>query len=205
MIYDVFGYSSQVLQGADILASRGYCVFMPDFFKGQPAPLSWMPMPDESGKEPTADEESLDKFCEGPGNTDRMKEKVRILVERIQTTQPAITKWGLIGYCWGGYVSNFLLGASSPFSACVQLHAGWPGKEIAESVIVPILALNSKDEPETQYAHFKPHLKVEARFEHFPTMLHGWMSARGDLQKSEVLKAFQKGYDMLVEWFDRFL
>jgi len=67
-------------------------------------------------------------------------------------------------------------------------------------VSVPLLALCSKDEPESEYAHFKPALSVEHRFEHFPEMVHGWLSARADLSKEEVRQDFQCGYDMVIDW-----
>jgi hypothetical protein len=45
VIYDIFGYFEQTLQGADILAhsdsEHKYKVFMPDWFKGSPAAIEW--------------------------------------------------------------------------------------------------------------------------------------------------------------------
>jgi hypothetical protein len=45
VIYDIFGYFPQTLQGADILSTadkdHSYQVFMPDFFEGQPADIAW--------------------------------------------------------------------------------------------------------------------------------------------------------------------
>lgn len=45
VIYDIFGYFPQTLQGADIMSSsddhQKYKVVMPDWFKGEPAPLEW--------------------------------------------------------------------------------------------------------------------------------------------------------------------
>jgi dienelactone hydrolase len=42
VIYDIFGFFPQTIQGADILAaSEEYQVFMPDFFEGQPADIAW--------------------------------------------------------------------------------------------------------------------------------------------------------------------
>lgn len=47
IIYDIFGYFPQTIQGADILAygdkENQYQVFMPDFFEGSPADISWYP------------------------------------------------------------------------------------------------------------------------------------------------------------------
>lgn len=42
VIYDIFGYFDQTLQGADILAysdKQKYKVYMPDWFKGKPCPI----------------------------------------------------------------------------------------------------------------------------------------------------------------------
>lgn len=53
IIYDIFGFFPQTLQGADILAhgdkEHHYQVFMPDFFDGKPADISWYP-PDTKEK-----------------------------------------------------------------------------------------------------------------------------------------------------------
>jgi len=53
LAYDIFGFSSQIPQGADILAvgdkDHEYLVFMHDFFDGKPADISWYP-PDNSKK-----------------------------------------------------------------------------------------------------------------------------------------------------------
>ncbi|KAF2171877.1 hypothetical protein M409DRAFT_18109 [Zasmidium cellare ATCC 36951] len=200
IIYDVFGYSYQILQGADFLASQGYKVFMPDFFGENPAPMTWMPMPDASGKEPPVNDKALDDFCEGPGNTEQTVEKVLRLRQRLQADDSRIQQWGLLGYCWGGYVANFLLDLKSPFGACVELHPGFPAKEVAEKVARPILALCSKDEPKETYAHFKPHVRTEFKVVHFSNMVHGWLSARGDLYRPEVQKEYQRGYEMVAEF-----
>jgi dienelactone hydrolase len=43
VVYDIFGYFDQTVQGANLLAHSGkYQVFMPDFFGGKPAEMSWM-------------------------------------------------------------------------------------------------------------------------------------------------------------------
>jgi hypothetical protein len=45
IIYDIFGFRPQTMQGADILAFSDpvhqYQVFMPDFFEGKPAEVTW--------------------------------------------------------------------------------------------------------------------------------------------------------------------
>lgn len=47
VIYDIFGFKDQTIQGADILATSDkenqYKVFMPDFFEGKPVDISDYP------------------------------------------------------------------------------------------------------------------------------------------------------------------
>jgi dienelactone hydrolase len=99
IIYDIFGYSYQILRGADKLAQH-YRVFMPAFFGEDPAPLSWMPF------DGPADEQKLDDFCEGPGETQKTLAKVEELRHAFQQTYPEIEAWALAGYCWGGWVRS---------------------------------------------------------------------------------------------------
>ena len=67
VVYDIFGFFPQTIQGADILAygdkENQYQVFMPDFFEGSPADISWYP-PDNG------------KFCT---RVTAMKTGVRVL------------------------------------------------------------------------------------------------------------------------------
>lgn len=100
IIYDIFGFSSQILEGADKLAEK-HKIFMPDFFEGKPAPMDWMPM---DGEPPN--EAKMDEFCNGPGETQRTLRKVDDLLATFREMHPEITSWGLLGYCWGGYVSH---------------------------------------------------------------------------------------------------
>jgi len=109
VIYDIFGFFPQTLQGADILAhgdkEHPYQVFMPDFFDGKPADISWYP-PDneEKGKK-------LGEFFKGPAAPPKTVERVPKVVKEIQSKEKRIESWGVVGYCWGGKVSrNFPFG-----------------------------------------------------------------------------------------------
>ncbi len=53
-MYDIFGYTDQTIQGADILASGGkepYLVIIPDLLEGKPAEPAWMGRDTEEKKE----------------------------------------------------------------------------------------------------------------------------------------------------------
>lgn len=49
--------------------------------------------------------------------------------------------------------------------------------------------------PEIPYKHYIT----------FPTMEHGWLSARGDLKDEEVRKAYEEGYKLMLDFFGKWL
>lgn len=105
IIYDIFGFSPQALQGADILAhadsTHQYQVFMPDFFLGKPLPHSAYP-PDTDEKK-----KQLGDFFAGPASPPDTAKKVPELLKEIEKQATGIKKWGSLGMCWGGKVRFF--------------------------------------------------------------------------------------------------
>lgn len=67
VIYDIFGFFPQTLQGADILAhgdkEHHYQVFIPDFFDGKPADISWYPPDTKEKGEKLGQYVSSHQFC----------------------------------------------------------------------------------------------------------------------------------------------
>ena len=102
VIYDIFGFFPQTLQGADILAhsdkEHQYQVFIPDFFEGKPADISWYP-PDTKEKG-----EKLGQFFQTTAAPPKTVERVPKIVKEIQSQHSNISSWGILGYCWGGKV-----------------------------------------------------------------------------------------------------
>lgn len=102
IIYDIFGFFPQTLQGADILATsdkeRSYQVFIPDFFEGKPADISWYP-PDneEKGKK-------LGEFFAGPAAPAKTVARIPKVVDAINSQVSGLSSWGILGFCWGGKV-----------------------------------------------------------------------------------------------------
>lgn len=110
VVYDIFGFFPQTIQGADILSglhldsseSKGkFKVFMPDFFEGSPADISWYP-PDteEKGKK-------LGEFFQTAAAPPRTLGNVSKVLEALKETNPEIKSWGVLGYCWGGKVGAY--------------------------------------------------------------------------------------------------
>jgi len=102
IIYDIFGFFPQTIQGADILAhsdkEHQYQVFMPDWFDGNAADISWYP-PDteEKGKK-------LGEFFQTQAAPPKTIERVKKVMEELQSSNPGVKNWGVVGYCWGGKV-----------------------------------------------------------------------------------------------------
>ncbi|KYG44059.1 hypothetical protein M433DRAFT_70282, partial [Acidomyces richmondensis BFW] len=203
ILYDVFWFSSQILEVANILAhnphsscndagtEKGYLTFMPAFFGSAPAPLEWAPI---DGK---MDEAKLEPFCETRGATGptvaRMEELRRRFVEMYPRVEIGIG---------GDDTANFALLSTTPYLAAAILHPGFP-VSYASHIVCLLLALFSNDEPESDYADFVPLLKVPHRLVRFDDMVHGWPYARGDLSQEEVRKGYDNGYALMIEWFEK--
>lgn len=96
VVYDIFGYYDQTLQGADILATSDehtkYRVFMPDLLKGDPCPIEWYPPTDD-------DKQKKIGAWFGKHGPQPAAEEVRKYVEVLKRENPEIKSWGILGVC----------------------------------------------------------------------------------------------------------
>ncbi|KAF7937861.1 uncharacterized protein EAE97_007657 [Botrytis byssoidea] len=199
VIYDIFGYYPQTIQGADILAQGSgeeYQVFMPDFFEGQPARLEWYP--------PVTDEQmkSLMNWF-APRKPDIAIERIPSILKNIEEKHGEKI-WGAVGYCWGGKVIAITSGANSPWKVSAQLHPGMMDVEDAGKIAIPHVVLASEEERKDMDAYEKE-LKVEKYVETFKDQVHGFLSARADLEDEVKRGEYERAYGVLVEWFGKFL
>ena len=74
----------------------------------------------------------------------------------------------------------------------------------AENIIIPTCLLASEEEKESIGTWVKK-LKVENYIERFDDQIHGWMSARADLEDENVRKEYERGYRIFLEWFAKHL
>lgn len=104
VIYDIFGFFPQTIQGADILAHSGkenYQVFMPDWFDGNPADISWYP-PDTEEKS-----KKLGDFFQIEAAPLKTVDRVMKVMKELQSNYPGVKNWGVVGFCWGGKVGPY--------------------------------------------------------------------------------------------------
>ncbi|KAL8873529.1 MAG: hypothetical protein Q9174_001010 [Haloplaca sp. 1 TL-2023] len=205
IIYDIFGYSPQALQGADILAHADqhhqYKVFMPDFFKGNYIAHGTFP-PDTEEKKKT-----LGDFFAGPAEPGKNAGKVPEIVKGLQGRDEGknVAKWGSVGMCWGGKIVSLTSQAGTPWTAAAEVHPAMVDPNDAKGFKVPVCMLASGDENPDDVEGFKKNLSVENHVETFKDQLHGWMAARGDLQNEKVKAEYERGYGTLLDFFHKYL
>ena len=94
-VYDIFGYFPQTIQGADILSTshdhEKYLVFMPDFFEGTPANISWYPPTDETKQK------SLGEWFQSKGSPHEGAKKIPGILKNIEQEYSGIKSFGIIG------------------------------------------------------------------------------------------------------------
>jgi len=198
-VYDIFGFFPQTIQGADILAhsdkEHQYQVYMPDFFEGEYADVAWYSLdPKEKG-------EKVGNFVKTKAGPAKHLPKVKQIVQEAVEQNPNIKSWGIMGYCWGGKIASIVAGQQTKFTAAVQAHPAMVDAADAEKVQIPMCVLASKEEPAEDVKKYDEALKVKKHVETFPTQIHGWMSARADLEDEEVLKEYERGYKVALTFF----
>lgn len=99
VVYDIFGYFPQTLQGADILSKQlNAVVVMPDFFEGEPCSPALFP-PDTEEKKA-----GFQKFWTTKADFEKTQATIKRVFAAIKEEHKSTTRWAIMGYCWGGKV-----------------------------------------------------------------------------------------------------
>ncbi|KAK8104124.1 uncharacterized protein PG998_011157, partial [Apiospora kogelbergensis] len=202
IIYDIFGYFPQTLQGADILSSsddhQKYKVVMPDWFKGEPCPIEWFP--------PTTEEKQkkLGGFFE-KFPPPSVAGKVPAYMKAAKEKFPEVREWAILGHCWGGKVVSLVVSApDNTFKAGVECHPAMVEPEDAKKIKVPLCMLASKDEDVEDVKKFEANLTGAAKHvETFGDQIHGWMAARSDLEDGRVKEEYIRGYETVLKFLSK--
>lgn len=203
VIFDIFGFFDQTVQGADILATsddhQKYKVLMPDWFDGDAAPIEWYP-PDTEEKQ-----KKLGAWFGAHGPQTTAAELPEYL-KAVQAKNPSIKSWGLLGFCWGGKVVNLVTSAeTNPFKAGGAVHPAFVDHKDAAGIKVPTLLLASKDESAEEVKKYEAALTVPHHVETFKDQIHGWMAARSDLKDPRVKEEYERGYKTVLSFFGKHL
>ncbi|KAI9739208.1 MAG: hypothetical protein M1834_007421 [Cirrosporium novae-zelandiae] len=200
MVFDIFGFFPQTLQGADILAYSDehtkYRVYMPDWFEGEPMDISNYP-PDTDEKK-----EKLGKFFATKAAPPKTVENVKKVMAELKGKADS---WAGLGMCWGGKVISLSAQPGTPFKAVAECHPAMVDPKDAEGVSIPLCMLASKDEPVEDVKNFEKALKAPHYVETFSDQIHGWMGARSDLESPRVREEYERGYKTLLHFFHEHL
>ena len=149
-IYDIFGYTPQTLQGADIIAKAGnYLVIMPDFFRGKPAQASWY-------------------ASDSPENAKKKADFMGFL-SLFQNE---------IKSCWGGKVVVVNSGPDPLWKVAIQSSPAKVDPSDAAKLTIPFATLASEDEPADKVKEFGEAQKTPKLVQTYDNQIHGFMSAR---------------------------
>jgi dienelactone hydrolase len=87
------------------------------------------------------------------------------------------------------------------FKASAIMHPAMTDPADAPKVTIPIAILPSGDEDKEALTKFQEALKVKNILDWFPDMLHGWMAARADLEDPKIKSEYERGYQLLLNFF----
>lgn len=202
LIYDIFGASSQVIQGADRLAQHfsGCLVVMPDFFKGNPL------RPDQLSN---AREIMKERGAFGPNVDALLNEVLPAIRQRHKNLEEK--GLGCFGLCWGGKIAVLAANAGGPeagaFQATGQAHPARLDVEDAKKLQAPHLCMASKNEDKEVVAQYAKVLADHPRsvVVTYEDMFHGWMGHRANLSDAENRAKYEEGYSQAAAFFHKHL
>jgi len=96
-------------------------------------------------------------------------------------------------------------GPGTPFKATCQAHPGLIDSADAAQIVIPTCMLASGEENAEEVKMWSEALKVEKRVETFGDQVHGWMTARGDLEDEKVRKEYERGYGIFSEFLGKWV
>ncbi|KAL7419773.1 hypothetical protein Q5752_005689 [Cryptotrichosporon argae] len=198
-VYDVFGFSPQIIQGADLLASQGFRVVMPDFLVGKYVDAAMFSGSEEDNKRKT------EYFSQFPGAFPTQSKPIADALAAVKT---ATAKVGAIGFCWG-WKAIVLSEAVGKFDAIASAHPSFIAPEDANAISTPLALLPSKDEDKTACEAVRDavekKLPGQVVYKRYEQAVHGWAAARGDLKGGQATDDFADAYQTLSAFFKKYL
>ncbi|WVR04030.1 hypothetical protein IAU60_001029 [Kwoniella sp. DSM 27419] len=192
-VYDVFGYSPQILQGADLIASQGHRVLMPDVLKGEYA------TPDMFA--PGGEEKKTKFFSQFPGSVQSQSKPLDDLFAALKTQ--GFQKIAAFGFCWG-YKAIVVSEGIDKLDAILGAHPTFPAPEDGDSINVPVCLFPTSGEDMSVINKIQE--KVDAKMpgknvvKHYPDEVHGFMAARGDLSGGKSTDAYAEAYQIAAKF-----
>ncbi|KAG8902892.1 hypothetical protein FRC01_009436 [Tulasnella sp. 417] len=198
IIYDIFGYFPQTLQGADLLADAvGARVLMPDFLMGKPWPADKFP------PQTKTEEAQLQLYFGTTANPLLTVPYINRVAEELK--KEGATKVGVLGFCWGGKLS-IKCGSQSWVDGIAAIHPAMLTASDADNIQVPLALFPSVDEPVEEYEGIvkalsdKPWSDKNA-YKVYPSVSHGFAAARANLTDPDGKAQFEDVYTRTAAFF----
>lgn len=102
-------------------------------------------------------------------------------------------------------MASLISGKANVFKAAVQTSPAMVDPGDAEKTVIPMMMLASMDEPKEDVEKYDAALTVPKHVETFSDQVHGFMSARGDLNDSKGKAEYERGYQLALEFFHKHL
>lgn len=196
VFHDVWGHLPRLLSICDSLATRGgFHVIAPDIFRG-------------TTKDDVDD--MLKWFQQHPYDDQHVAKDIALCLDYL-TKAHAVTSFGAMGYCWGGWAIAKSAAAGVPWKVGVSPHPsfgvekrafGGDENEMIQKVNMPFLLLPAGNDPDT----VKPGHPMVQHLEEkggksivFDDMVHGW-TTRSDLTDPKIKQAVEKALSLSLDF-----
>ena len=190
---DIFGRHPNAFQLADVLASNGFLVVFPDYFREKPWSTSRMPLGD-------ADQQDFAVFFEGI-QYDKVKSDVVAAADVARRL--GATSVGMIGLCWGGKIA-MRANADGIVSCCAAVHPSRIVEQDGKDVKGPVCFLPSKDEPNLDDVVAAMQVQPFAAknvYQRYDDLHHGFMGARADYSDEKFTARVEEVLKTVVDFF----
>lgn len=132
VVHEIFGYTDWIGSVADQLAAAGFIAIAPDFL---------------TGKVPAGAPDSVKRRINSQLDQATVQRQVAAAGAYGIRLPAAQSKWGVVGFCWGGSVSFNAAVANPPgLGAAVVYYGSSPQSARLASVSVPVLGLYGGDD-----------------------------------------------------------
>lgn len=199
VIQDIYGWQlPNTRYMADMLSANGYTAVVPDFFLGQEP---WSPSSDWS-----TFQQWLDK--KKPTNINK---EVDVVLEYLKG-QCGANRLAVLGFCWGGIATHYLVLNYPDFKAGVSVYGIVRDREDRYQLKSPTLFIfGEKDDiiPLDQVKTLEERLQEECtsdfKVKIFPDQTHGFVHRkRGDINPADKPHIMEARADMLA-WLEKYM
>ncbi|XP_053570484.1 carboxymethylenebutenolidase homolog [Bombina bombina] len=199
VVQDIFGWDLPNTRFmADLLATHGYIAVLPDLFVGQEP---WNPANDYS---------RIHEWLKTRPATKVDKEADVVL--KYLKEKCHVTKIGVIGFCWGGIVTHYLMLKYPELKAGVSFYGIIRDADDRYDLLNPtffVFAENDHVIPLEQVAileqKLKEHAKVDYRVEIFPKQTHGFVHRKNENINPEDKPSIEKARREMIEWLHKYI